>query len=109
MKAYTDIRGTSYSLAGLDRAEKDLLRRLRRFAKDHPDWNEYRNFWPARVGEFYRARGLSRPEVIKTVVYRIGQDIGSRLAIRAGLAGPPDYRDELGALVDTRFRTRREF
>jgi hypothetical protein len=43
------------------------------------------------------------------VAYRVGQDLGSRLAVAAGAARPPDYRDDLEELIRTRFRTRREF
>jgi len=42
-------------------------------------------------------------------VYRLAQDLDSRLAISEGLARPPDYRDDLADLIRTRFRTRREF
>ncbi|HZT83774.1 MAG TPA: hypothetical protein VFA26_26320 [Gemmataceae bacterium] len=108
-KAHLDLKGQPISLEGLDAEELQLVKDLAEHAEAHPDWNEFSNFWMARVGGFYAARGLSRQATQQTAAYRIGSDLASRLAIRAGLARPPDYRDELENLIHTRFRTRREF
>ena len=37
------------------------------------------------------------------------RDLGSRLAIQAGVARTPDYRDELSDLIESQFQTRRAF
>jgi hypothetical protein len=107
-KEYIDLKGRSHALADLDAAERALVRELTDYAGSH-GWGEYSNFWMPKVGEFYAKRGLSRPETQRTLVYRIAQDLGSRLSIAEGVARPPDYRDDLEALIRTRFRTRREF
>ena len=106
---YIDLDGHLISLAGLDREERALVRELRRRAECQPEWNEFDNFWMAKVGEFYKSRGLSRKETIDTIPYRIGQDLCSRIGIKAGLVRPSDYRDELEGLIRTKFRTQREF
>lgn len=106
---YIDLDGHEISLADLDDEERRLVGRLRRRAKSHPDWNDFEYYWTRVVGEFYDARGLSRKEARQTSVYRIAQDLGSRLGIAAGLVRPADYRDDLEELIRTRFRTRREF
>jgi hypothetical protein len=107
-KEYIDLKGQSHSLADLDAEERALVRELTDYAKGH-DWNDYSNFWMPKVGEFYGKRGLARQETRRTVVYRVAQDLGSRLAVAEGLARPPDYRDDLAELIRTRFRTRRAF
>lgn len=106
---YVDLRGGRYALSGLDREERALVERLLDFAATNPEWNEYHNFWMPEVDRFYTPRGLSRREIIDTIPYRIGQDLGSRLGIRQGKVRQSDYRDELEQLILTRFRTRREF
>ncbi len=63
----------------------------------------------AEVGRFYEQRGLTRSQIIEAPVYRVGQDIGSRLGIAQGKVRPSEYRDELEHLILTRFKTRREF
>ncbi|HUY89109.1 MAG TPA: hypothetical protein VMV10_10270 [Pirellulales bacterium] len=106
---YVDLDGCRLQLATLDTQERELVQELKARAESHPDWNDYSNFWMAKVGDFYKARGLTRKETIGTVPYRIGQDLCSRIGIKAGLVRPSDYRDELEGLIRTRFRTRREF
>jgi len=106
---YTDLKGQSYPLAALDPQEAHLLATFEQFAKDHTDWTQYRNFWMPQVRALYNARGLNAQERQATTLYRVAQDIGSRLAVAAGLARAPDYRSELEELIRTRFRTRREF
>jgi hypothetical protein len=107
-REYLDLKGRSHSLADLDTEERALIRELTGHAGSH-SWSDYSNFWMPKVSELYSRRGLSRGEVLRTVVYRIAQDLGSRLAVAEGLARPPDYRDDLAELIRTRFRTRREF
>lgn len=106
---YVDLAGRVYALSGLDKAEFELLAKLKSFAAGGAQWWEYRNFWMSEVGGFYEARGLSRAEIISTPLYRVGQDLGSRLGIAQGYVRQSDYRDELEHLILTRFKTRREF
>jgi hypothetical protein len=106
---HVDLRGQVYALSGLDGDEQKLLARLKAFAATNPPWHEYQNLWMAEVGRFYDARGLPRSQTIETPVYRVGQDIGSRLGIAQGKMRQSDYRDELEQLILTRFKTRRDF
>lgn len=106
---YVDLKGNAIRVADLDKGEQLLVSRLKQQAKLHPDWNEFENYWTQSVWEFYKDRGLTRKQVRETSVYRIAQDIGSRLAIEAGVARAPDYRDELEHLIRSHFQTRRAF
>jgi hypothetical protein len=106
---YIDLKGREFSLAELGADERTLLKSLEQRADRAPPWHEFANFWMKLVGEFYDGRGLSRSQVRHTALYRIAQDLASRLAVEQGVARVPDYRDEIEALVRTRFKTRREF
>lgn len=106
---YVDLHGRVYALAGLDDEEQAVLNKLKRLAASNPEWHEYHNAWLPEVDRLYSSRGLNRREIVETVVYRIGQDLGSRLAIEQGKARRSDYRDELERLILTRFKTRRQF
>jgi hypothetical protein len=57
----------------------------------------------------YRGRGLDPKKIVRTPVYRFAQDLSSRVGIRAGLIQPPDYRQELEALIRSHFPSRRAF
>jgi hypothetical protein len=103
------LEGNTISLDGLDTEERRLLARLRRRARTHPDWNDFDNYWLQAVAAFYDARGISRAVSRRTAVFRVAQDLSGRLAIAAGMARPPDYRDQLDDLIRERFSSRRAF
>ena len=105
---YVDLKGRSHSLAELDSRERSLIGELKLNAA-RQDWNGFSNFWMTRVHEFYSVCGLSRRQIQESLVYRVGQDLASRLAVSAGLARAPDYRDELEEIIRLSFRTRRDF
>jgi hypothetical protein len=110
-EAYVDLYGNCLDVLQLDDEERQVIADLHKAAEKHPDPKtaKYENYFVARVGDFYTKRGLSRRQITGTVVWRIGQDIDSRLMIAAGLARRGDYRDELENLIRTRFATRRAF
>jgi hypothetical protein len=107
--SYVDLKGHVFSLSDLDTEERKLVSELRARYDDSPSWNEFENYWVNAVAAFYDARGLTRRESRQKTVYRIAQDLGNRLAVAAGLAQIPDYRDELEGIVRSHFHTRREF
>src|SRR3989304_273672 len=109
---YTGRCGETLDLSTLDRDERELVAELVRFADAHPDARtaEYWNFYPKRVGKFYEARGLSRSETTRTLVWQIAQDINGRLMVAAGLAkDSKEYREELDAIIRERYGSRSRF
>jgi len=108
-KTYTDLDGRVFGLATLAPDEAALVEKLQKYAKEHPDWFEYGNYWIAEFAKFRDKRGLTRRETIQTTAYRIGQDLESRIGLATGMVRQSDYRDELELLIGTKFDTRREF
>jgi hypothetical protein len=106
---YVNLRGQEIATSGLDAEERKLLARLRRRSVTHPSWSDFGNYWMREVAAFYDARGVASARSRQSAVYRIAQDLCSRLGIAAGLVRPPDYRAELEELIRLQFRTRREF
>jgi hypothetical protein len=106
---YVDLKGRIYFLSELDEQERELVHELQKRAEPHPEWSEFNNFWIKAVPSLYEPRGLSRREITQTPVWKIAQDLSGRIAVAAGLAQPPDYRDELEEIIRQKFRTRREF
>ena len=106
---YVNLKGDFISVADLTDAEQKFVAKLKRQAKQLGEWNEFENYWTHGVADFYKDSGLTRKQIRETGVYRIAQDLGSRLAVEAGLARVPDYRDELNELIRSRFQTRRAF
>jgi hypothetical protein len=101
--------GREICLGHLDAEERKLLAQIRRRARTHPDWDAFDNYWTQAVGEFYDGRGVPRKLSRESVVYRVAQDLSSRIAVAAGLARVGDYRDELEDLIASRYPSRRAF
>lgn len=106
---YVDLDGNEIALDTLDAEERRLVARLRRRARAHPDWFAFGTYYLRTVAAFYERRGVSRKAAVRTAVFRIAQDLSSRLGIAAGFVRKGDYRDELEALIREHFPSRRAF
>ena len=106
---YVDLKGRMISMSDLDRHERALIKDLIRRFEAGAGWNEFDNYWLAKVGQFYDGRKVSRVDSCRKPVYRIAQDLSSRNGIRSGYVRMPDYRDELAVMIQRRFKSRREF
>lgn len=105
---YIDLDGQPWDLGVLDPEERRLFEVLRRAAV-RLDWNDFDNFRLAKMTALYKPRGLSGREIINKALFRIGQDLSSRIAVSKGYALYGDYRDDLEELIKTRFKSRRAF
>jgi len=108
-ETYLNLKGEAIVLDDLDADERKLLARLQRRARTHPDWVDFGNYWVREVAAFYDGRGVPRAQSRRRAVYRVAQDLSSRLGIAAGLVRPPDYRAELENLIRLRYPSRRAF
>ncbi len=109
VKVYVDLDGREICLGHLDAEERKLLARLRRRAATHPDWCDFDNYRFRTITEFYDARGVPRKVSRESVVYRVAQDLSSRLGLACGLIRPDDYQGELEDLIREKFPSRRAF
>jgi hypothetical protein len=106
---YTDLDGRPLCLGHLDADERRLLARIQRRARENQDWDAFDNYWTRAIGAFYDARGVPRTVSRESVVYRVAQDLSSRLGIASGLVRMEDYRDQIEELIEEKYRTRKAF
>jgi hypothetical protein len=106
---YLDLDGNLIPLDQLDAEERQLVARLRRRARTHPDWCDFDNYWTRAVAAFYDARGMSRKKSRQKAPYRIAQDLSGRLGIASGLVSPDDCEGDLAQLIRERFASREAF
>ncbi|MFO0967092.1 MAG: helix-turn-helix transcriptional regulator [Gemmataceae bacterium] len=100
-KTYDTITGRRITLSRLSKAEQALLKRVRREYNAQAEWTRFAAWWNGEFSE--SGLGTDSP------VYRICQDLEARLCIQQGTVSPPDYRDSLADLIDSRFGSRQEF
>jgi hypothetical protein len=115
--SYVDLEGREWLLKSLDPAERRLMAKLRKHleacqnssSKPLQIWCDFDNFWLPLVSKYYAPLGVSPKEIIQTPVYKIAQDMSGRLGIALGLVRKPDYRSRLIEIIESQFKTRREF
>jgi transcriptional regulator with XRE-family HTH domain len=100
-RAYRTITGRRIPVARLTKTERAFLALVGRKYEARLDWTRFAAWWNAE----FNATGLAAT----SVVYRICQDLEARLGIAQGKVSPPDYRDFLADLIDTRFGSRQAF
>ncbi len=114
---YVDLDGREWPLNDLGQDERQLIAKLQRSMKRHLNskskllqkWCDFDNHWLPLVLAFYKAKGVSRKEIVQTPVFQIAQDLSGRLAVSLGLVKKPDYRSGLSEIIDSQFKSRREF
>jgi hypothetical protein len=109
VEMYMNLYGQEIPVSGMDAEERRLLARLRRRCRTHADWADFNGYWMREVAALYDERGLTRTQTRQKPIYRIAQDLCSRLGIAVGLVRPPDYRTEVEELIRLKFQTRRAF
>lgn len=116
-RTYVDLEGAEWELSLLSADERRLLSELQKKAvvcEQSTDmatqrWCDFDNYWMPKVLAFYKSRKLTRKQTMRTAIFQIAHDMSGRLAIALGLARKADYRDRLLEIIETEFKTRREF
>jgi hypothetical protein len=98
---YQTITGRRISMEKVTDTEYSFLQKIAKKYTPKQDWTRFAAWWNAE----FNASHLSA----SSFVYRICQDLESRLGINQGKVLPPDYRDFLAELIDAQFGSRQEF
>lgn len=110
-QCYFTIRGRAFDLTELDAQERKVVDDLVAKQGSVTNWTDYANYYMPAVGNFYLGRGLTRRQIIEKPLWKIAQDLNSRLMIAAGEARSPvdDYRDTLESVIRSAFPTQKAF
>jgi hypothetical protein len=106
---HTTLRGLQLDLTSLTAEEAAVFDQARRAYVESPEWHEFKQKWLNEVLSIYDRQKLPRREAVAKPLYRAVQDLGSRLMVQGGYAKMPSYREQIEALIETHFETRREF
>ena len=107
MKTYRTLKNEIYDLTVLPSHQREIFEGAWDFYQQHPDWDKFTAFWLAQVDRLQPE--LTRQEITETAIFKICEDMDSRLAIEQGYARRSDYRDELQVVIDQRFPSRYAF
>ncbi len=98
---YRTITGRPIDLGSLNAAERKFLTAVLAKYRRHPEWSKFASWW---LAEFDKT-GLADT----SSVYRICQDLESRLGIQQDKVAPPDYRDSVADLIEMLYGSRYRF
>jgi transcriptional regulator with XRE-family HTH domain len=103
---YTTLTGRRYDLACLSPEERSFLAAVYRLFRQRPGWDEFSRGWVS-LGRETIWKEAQMP--VGQPVYRMCQDLATRLGIAEGRVARPGYRDRLADLIEERFGSRYRF
>jgi len=108
MNLYRTLNGEVFDLNKLPAKQKSIYAELKSFYDINTEWPKFTNLWVAKVSEVFGAKEQSS-EIVEKPIYKICQDLDSRLGIRQGHTRESDYRDLLADIINIHFGSRYEF
>jgi hypothetical protein len=106
---HTTLQGLELDLTSLTGEEEAVFDQARRAYAESPEWHAFKQKWLNEVLRLYDRQKLPRREAVAKPLYRAVQDLGSRLMVQGGYAKMPSYREQIEAIIEEKFETRREF
>ena len=107
MNRYKTLNGEIFDLDELTDELKAVYRELKTHYDTNMEWTEFPNLWTAKVRNALSGKHSS--EIVDEPIYKICQDMESRLGIRQGYTKEPDYRDLLADIISLHFGSRYQF
>jgi hypothetical protein len=107
MKIYKPLNGEEFDLDALPSNHQEIWRDVEKEFNKSPGWNDFSNFWRGRMTSL--VRNGNRSQVAAAPIFKICQDLESRLGIEQGYIKKGDYRDSLEMLIDREFPSRYAF
>jgi hypothetical protein len=107
MKTYRTLRNAVYDVTALPPEQKKIYEKVKRFSDKRPHWDRFTGFWVRQMDTLQPA--LTRKEIVNTPIWKICEDMDSRIAIEQGYARRSDYLDELLDLIESKRRSPRAF
>jgi hypothetical protein len=106
---YTTLKNHEYDLRTFSPEEAEVYRLATIAFEDNPEWIDFEQKWMNAALSIYDHQNVPRRETITKPLYRIVRDMGSRLMVAAGYAKMPGYREQIAAIIESKFATRRAF
>lgn len=107
MNVYKTLNGEVFMLDALTKELKEVYCMVKSHYDANTDWTEFTNLWMTKIREIFSNKQPS--EIVEEPIYKICQDLDSRLGIRQGYTREPDYRDLLADIISLHFGSRYQF
>jgi len=82
MKEYRTLKDEVYNLDSLSEKEKKIYQEVHSYLKKNPNWTEFSTYWKDKLLEEFKDKRVE--EIANLPIFRICQDLSSRLGIKQG-------------------------
>jgi hypothetical protein len=107
MHIYKTLNGEVFDLDKLTDKERKIYKELKSYYDSNQEWTAFSNLWFAKIRRAFKDEKPS--VVVQTPIYKICQDLDSRLGLKQGYTREPDYRDLLIDIIGSHFKSQSEF
>ena len=106
MKIYKTLSGEVFDLDFLPAQHREAYEEIKDYFDEQPHWNDFANFWLSKLKSIVNSSGEKLSE---TALFRVCQDLESRLGIQQGFIRRADYRDILRDIIEVEYTSRYHF
>ena len=107
MNLYRTLKSEVFDLGRLPAKQKSIYAELKSSYDLNIEWTRFTNLWITKVKEALKDEEPS--EMVEEPIYKICQDLDSRLGIRQEYTKEPDYQDLLADVINLHFGSRYQF
>jgi hypothetical protein len=107
MNLYTTLKDEEFNIDELPPNHQKAYTAVRKHFDASMDWTDFANFWLNKMREL--TENGNKSGLVRSPLYRICQDMESRLGIKQGYVRKGDYRDYLAMIIDLEFPSRYAF
>ena len=107
MNTYIMLDSTEIDIGALPEVEQEFYHRMKEHYDAGMGWIEFGNLWISEISKV--CKGKSPAETAASPLFRVCQDMESRIALREGHAREASYRDLLADLISRNYPSRYQF
>lgn len=107
MNIYKTLNGGFYNINELPVESKSIYTEIKASYDAGIEWTRFTNLWTQRISETFSNEPKS--VIVESPIYKICQDLDSRIGIKQGYTREPDYRDILADLISMHYKSRYQF
>ena len=107
MNIYVTLNGEFFDFNKLTEVEQELFSRMIQDFEQNLEWAEFKNLWMKEIKKAFLKEEITN--IVEMPIYKIYQDLGSKLGIKQGYTRDSDYRDLLKDLINLKYASRYQF
>jgi len=101
---YETLEHQTFDLGKLPAKQKKFLEEVKTYFEKNPSWCEFGSFWFNQLSSVFK--NVKKEDIPDLPVFKICQDMESRLGVKQRYARLTDYRDILAKIISEVYKSR---